>query len=86
MPEADSKRESSENDPEHLARLLEIELAQKRATWKNTSARYSKIRTASLLFLLLVVIGSILAFVLFFSRVNEERANRPAAIAATPSP
>jgi hypothetical protein len=84
MPEADSKRESPENDPEHLARLLEIELAQKRATWKNTSARYSKIRTASFFFLFLVVVGSLLAFFLFFSRMNEERANRPAKTEAAP--
>jgi hypothetical protein len=76
MPGADGKSEPSKNDPEQLSRLLELELMQKRAAWKHTSARHNKLRTASFAFLFILIVGSLFAFYLLFSRVNEQRANQ----------
>jgi hypothetical protein len=82
MPGADGKSEPTENDPEQLSRLLELELIQKRAAWKNASARHNKLRTASFVFLFILIVASLFAFFVFFSRMNEQRANqRP-----TPTP
>jgi hypothetical protein len=79
MPGIDGKSEPTENDPEKLSRLLELELIQKRAAWKNASARHNKLRTASFAFLFILILGSLFAFYLLFSRMNEQRANqRPA--------
>jgi len=78
----DGKSEPTENDPEQLSRLLELELIQKRAAWKNASARHNKLRTASFVFLFILIVASLFAFFVFFSRMNEQRANqRP-----TPTP
>jgi hypothetical protein len=82
MPDTGGKPESKENDPEHLSRLIDLELAQKRAAWKEGAARRQKIRVASFLFLFLLVIASLLAFFVLFTRVNQERANPR----ATPTP
>ena len=51
-------------------------------TWENASARHNKLRTASFAFLFILIVGSLFAFYLLFSRMNEQRANqRP-----TPAP
>ena len=77
IPEAEGKPESRENDPEQLARLLEIQLAQKRAEWKSSGERYRKIRTAGLILLFLLVIGSLAAFFLLMTQLNEARQTPP---------
>jgi hypothetical protein len=76
MSGADGKSEPTENDPERLSRLLELELMQKRAAWKNASARHNKLRTASFVFLFILIVASLFAFFVFFSRMNEQRANQ----------
>lgn len=63
------KTESVKNDPGELARVLELELIQKRAAWQRANTRYRTIRTISVVFLFLVVIGSIAAFLFFFSHL-----------------
>jgi hypothetical protein len=83
IPDADGKPESSGFDPEQFDRLLELELAQKRAARKIASQRQLKVRVASFLFLFLLIVGTLFAFFVLMSRVNEERANRPAG--ATPA-
>jgi hypothetical protein len=62
-------------DPEQLTRLLELELIQKRAQWKQAGARSRSIRTNSFVFLFILVVGCIVAFVFLFSKVNEKRAS-----------
>lgn len=72
--------QSRPNSPgaDELSRLLELELIQKRATWKQTSQRNRSFRTAAFLFLFLLIAGTVLGFFFVFTRVNEERPNRPA--------
>jgi hypothetical protein len=61
IPATSGKIESGKNDPVELARLLDIELIQKRAEWQRASRRYRAVKTLSLLFLFLVIAGVILA-------------------------
>jgi hypothetical protein len=79
MADADSKREPTEADPAQIAQLLEIELMQKRAAWRQAKERRGSLRMISFLFLFLVIVGALVAFYLFFSpeRVNELRSNAP---------
>jgi hypothetical protein len=72
--------QSRPNSPgtDELSRLLELELIQKRATWKQTSQRNRSLRTVAFLFLFLLIVGTVLGFFFVFTRVNGERPNRPA--------
>ena len=72
MPDANRKPEGGEIDP---AKLLEIELMQKRAEWQQAKARRGGLRTLSFLFLFIVIVAAIVCFYLFFSpqRVRELR-------------
>jgi len=82
IPDTAGKPEANGHDPEQLSLLIESELAHKRVAWKRAAARRQKLRLASFFFLFLLIIASIFAFFVLFSRVNEERANsRP-----TPAP
>jgi len=82
IPDTAGKPESNGHDPEQLSRLIESELVHKRVAWKTAAARRQKIRLASFFFLFLLIVASLFAFFVLFSRVNEERANsRP-----TPAP
>jgi hypothetical protein len=77
IPDAEGKPQSRKNDPEELARLLEIELAQKRAAWQSAGVRARKIRTASFVFLFFLVVAMLLAFFFLLTQVNEKRMNQP---------
>jgi hypothetical protein len=72
MSDEDSKPKST--DPEELARLLEIELLQKRNEWKQAAGRARTIRMASFVFLFLVILGALLAYFFIFSELNGNRA------------
>jgi hypothetical protein len=74
MPDRGAKPESNGGEPE-LSRLIDLELAQKRARRKEGAARRQKIRIASYFCLVLLILASLFAFYLLFSRVNEERTN-----------
>lgn len=76
IPDAAGKPNPNESDPEKLERLLESELARKRAEWKETGERYRAFRSMSFIFLFLLVAGALVAAFLVFSRVNEQRANQ----------
>src|SRR5205807_10506117 len=82
-PNSTAKPEAKEIDPEQLARLLEIELIGKRAQWKQTAARNRSRRINTFVILAVLVAGCAVAFLFLFSKVNEERANRPASPEAT---
>lgn len=66
-----------EIDPDNLSRLLELELIQKRATWKQAGERYRSIRVAGFVFLFVLIVGCLIGGYLAFMRVNEQRANPP---------
>ncbi|HEY1769187.1 MAG TPA: hypothetical protein VGG02_02900 [Chthoniobacterales bacterium] len=65
-------------DAEALARALELELQSKRAGWQRARARRNLWRALSLLFLLLVIVGALFAWLSLQPRVRE-RAAKPAA-------
>ena len=79
-PERNNQPDPRETDPEKLAKLLEIQLMQKRASWQQARARRSSLRTISFLFLFLVIVA---AFVAFYFVVSSERPPRPQSDAAT---
>ena len=66
---------TGQKDTEQLAKLLEIELAQKRATWKQAGERARSIRTAGFVFLFLVVVACLVGAYFAYMRVNEKRTN-----------
>ncbi len=63
------------NETEQLTRLLELELIQKRATWKQAGERYRSFRAAGFIFLFLLVIACLVGGYFAFMRVNEQHAN-----------
>ena len=86
IPDADGKPESKKIDFDELTRQLDIELALKRAEWTQSGARRRTLRTMSLFFLALVLIGALFAFFFLFTTLPQPRANPGAPAAATPSP
>jgi hypothetical protein len=66
-------------DAEQLSRLLELELIQKRTTWKQAKERKKSVRSLAVLFVFLLFAGCLLGFFFAYNRVNEERQSRPAA-------
>jgi hypothetical protein len=78
-------------DPEQLVRLLEIELAQKRAARQRAGSPFRGFRMASFVFLFAVILGALLAFYyVFFSGCLESnrprKEPRPAASPASRAP
>jgi hypothetical protein len=73
------RSQSAANDAEQLSRLLELELIQKRAAWKQAQQRKKSYRSLAFLFLFLLFAACLLGFFFAFNRVSEERQNRPAA-------
>ena len=67
----------NEIDPDNLSRLLELELIQKRATWKQVGDRYRSFRAAGFVFLFVLIVGCLVGGYFAFMRVNEQRANQP---------
>ena len=71
-------------DPDALAKLLDLELALKRASWEQTRSRRGTWRALSILFLLLIVAGALVAYFYCapaFRRRGEQ--TQPAATDAT---
>ena len=68
---ADPKR----NEIEDLSRLLELELIQKRAAWKQTGERARSIRAAGFVFIAVLIVGCLIGGYFAFMRMNEQRAN-----------
>lgn len=68
-------------DPDALAKLLEMELALKRASWEQTRSRRGTWRALSILFLLLVIAGAIAAWFYFTPALSrrDEATSPPAA-------
>jgi hypothetical protein len=85
MPDGNRKPEGGEIDP---AKLLEIELMQKRAAWQQAKARRGNLRAVSVFFLIVVIAAALVCFYLFFSpeRVRELRSGHGEGIEADSSP
>ena len=70
-------------DPDALAKLLEMELALKRASWQRTRSRRGTWRALSFLFLLLVIAGGLVAWFYFAPTLSRrEEATSPPTAAA----
>lgn len=86
MPEGNRKPEV--NDPEMMARLLELELAQKRAAWQRAHAQRRNLRVFSFLFLFLVMAGGFVGFYFLFSpdKLDEMKSHRSNTEQTSPTP
>ena len=71
-----SEPKPNEIDADNLSRLLELELIQKRATWKQAGDRYRSFRAAGFVFLFVLIVGCLVGGYFAFMRVNEQRANQ----------
>ena len=70
----------NEIDADSLSRLLELELIQKRATWKQAGERYRSIRAAGFVFLFVLIVGCLVGGYFAFMRMNESRPNQQSAV------
>jgi hypothetical protein len=77
------KRHSAGDNPDELSQLLEIELIQKRAEWQRATARNKNLKSASILFLTIVILAGLVVGYLVFTRPRE---NRPAQAAELTAP
>ena len=68
---------TNEIDFEQLTRLLELELIQKRAAWKQAGERAHSIRAAGFVFLFVLVVACLVGGYFVFMRVNEQRTSPP---------
>jgi hypothetical protein len=59
------------DDPDALAKALEMELIMKRASWQKSRARLGTWRTLSFLFLFLVLLGALLAYFYFMTEARQ---------------
>jgi hypothetical protein len=66
-----------QSDIDQLTKLLELELAQKRATWKQAGNRARSIRAAGFAFLFFLIVVGLLGGYFAFTRISEKRANPP---------
>ena len=84
-PHGDSKPEPTDSD--QVVRLLELELAQRRAALRNARSPYRAFRMASFFFLLAVLVGAALAFyfVFYAGGLDEMRTRRETGQKATPA-
>lgn len=64
---------------EQLSRLLDLELIQKRAAWKQTTQRNRSLRSFAFFFLFLLIAGTLAGLFFVFNRVSEQRPNHPPA-------
>lgn len=67
-------------------RAIENEIAAKRARRQSDRDKHRLVRTLSFSFLSLVILGTVIAFFLFFSHASEMREQRPASPAKASPP
>lgn len=72
-------------DPDALAKLLEMELALKRADWQRKRSRRGTWRALSILFLLLVIVAALAAFFYFTPALSRRAEPEPRTEAADPA-
>jgi hypothetical protein len=72
--------DSNISDAEQLTRMLELELLQKRTSWKQAEQRNKSLRSAAFLFLFLIITGCLVGFFFAYTRVSQQRANPPPSV------
>ncbi len=85
MEAGNRKPEENAPDPDQLAKMLELELIQKRFVWQQNKQRFGSLRAASFVFLFLVIVGALVGVWFLFSsgQVGELRAQHHS---PTPAP
>ena len=68
------------SEADALTKALELELKMKRAAWERSKSQRGTWRTLSILFLLLVVAGALLAWFFFAGQMRERNREDPAAV------
>ena len=63
-------------ETEKLFQMLEVKLGQEREVWQQTKSQVRVVRTASFVFLFLLIIGAVACYFIFM-RVQEHRLNQP---------
>jgi fatty acid desaturase len=79
MPRSEEPSFKPEETPEAMARALELELISKRPAWQKAKARRQTWRTLSILFVLIVLLGALLAYFFFVPASNRIGKPPPAA-------
>jgi len=84
-PHSDGKPEP--NDPDQVLRLLDLELAQRRAERDRAGSPFRAFRMASFVFLFAVIVGALFAFYYVFvaGGLDELRSHGAARPSATPA-
>lgn len=77
MPTDSAKIVTTEQDPEALLRLMDLELKQKRVQWQQAAARHRTTRITTFVSLFVVVAVAIVALYFVFSQASTQRP-RPA--------
>jgi hypothetical protein len=73
MSDVPGKSQAIENEPEKLVQLLDLELVQKRAVWKQAAERHRTYRKIGVLFIVVIITGVLFALFFLFSRATEEK-------------
>lgn len=68
------------DDPDALAKALEMELIMKRASWRKSRARLGTWRTLSFLFFFLVLLGALLAYFYFMTEARQRGGEKAKAV------
>lgn len=85
-PNDESKPESRAGDDDALLKALEIELLQKRASWQKAHGQRNAWRSASFVFLFIVVIGALFALYYVMAVMPRKTSEQPdPAPAASPA-
>ena len=84
-PRGDGKPEP--NDPDQILKLIDIELAQKRAARERAPAPFRGFKMVSFIFLFFVILGAVFAFYYVFisGGLDEMRSRNQTHPTATPS-
>jgi hypothetical protein len=64
-------------DPEAMARALELELTSRRAHWQKAKERRQSWRVLSILFLLLILLGGLVAYFYLVPELSREQKSSP---------
>lgn len=86
MPEDATSTNSKRAEAEKLAQMLELELMQKRAAWKQAGARHRNVRMMSFAFLFLIIAGCLVGLFFAFMMINGERPTQHNPAAASDQP
>lgn len=67
-----------EEDAEAMARALELELISRRPVWQKAKERRQTWRALSILFLLLILLGALVAYFYLVPELSREEKSSPA--------